>query len=146
MALAIVLAAAMTVEAIPSGATAPISIVVGVGVFNSAGRVSTLEMVGLNPQPEPPSRQAIVLHTSGARAVLIRLTCATSPDPRTFVATGQGTNGLWYRISIRDRGLLSIGADRARDIVGIDPVAVPPNPCQPPVVTRSLIAGDFIVR
>ena len=130
---------------LPSSA-AP-SVVVGIGVWNSAGRVSTLEMVGLNPQPEPPSRPVLIVYTSGAGLVRITPSCTARPEPRTFVATGRGSNGLWYQVSIRDVGLLSVpGTDRASDVVGVVSSFFPPNPCEPPGSVSVIAAGDFIVR
>ena len=123
-----------------SAGAAPVHYVIGVGVWNSGGRVSTLEMVGLNPQPEPPSRTAIAIYTSGAAVVSIRISCAAMPRPDTYAATGKGTNGLWYRITIVNAR--SLGAP---DLVGVNPVAVPPNPCSE-TATVPLTVGAFFIR
>lgn len=145
VALAAGLLAALVLQTWP-GSAAP-GLVVGVGVWNQGGRVSTLEMVGLNPQPEPPSRTALVLHTSGATVVSITITCATRPGPRIYVATGRGSNGRSYAIRIHDRGLAAIpGLPDRGDAVGFASYAHPPSPCQDPGSTAPLIAGDFIVR
>ena len=115
--------------------------IVGVGAWNTAGRVSTLEMVGLNPQPEPPSRTAIAIYTSGATAVRISVTCTRKPEPNRYVATGKGSNGLWYLITIVNATSSTRGGDR----VGVTPVAVPPNPCTE-TSTGTLTAGEFFLR
>lgn len=118
-------------------------VVTGIGVLGSGGRVSTLEMVGLNPQPEPPSRPTLALYTKGASIVLIRISCSSMPESHTLIATGKGSNGLWYQLKIVDRGL-PVG--RARDGVGIAPSSHPPSPCGDPGTLTSLTAGDFLVR
>lgn len=144
--IATTLLAALVLQAWPSSA-APVSLVVGVGVWNEGGRVSTLEMVGLNPQPEPPSSPSLVIHTSGATVVLITITCAVRPDPRTYIATGRGNNGRSYAIRIEDRGLLAIpGLPDRGDVLGFASFAHPPSPCRDPGNVVPLAVGDFIVR
>lgn len=119
---------------------APARSVAGIGVWNSGGRVSTLEMVGLNPQPEPPSRTAIAIYTSGAAVVRIALKCATTPSPNRFVATGRGTDGLWYLVTI----VTARGAGQP-DRVGVTPVGHPPSPCaESPTV--AVTVGRFAIR
>jgi hypothetical protein len=143
--VATILLGALVLQVWPSSA-AP-GLVVGAGVWNQGGRVSTLEMVGLNPQPEPPSRTAVVIHTSGATVVLITITCAARPDPSVYLATGRGNNGRFYAIRIEDRGALAIpGLPDRGDTVGFASYEFPPSPCQEPGNRVSLVAGDFIVR
>ena len=146
VAACLILIVSVVLQAWPSGGAAPVKLVAGVGAWNNAGRVSTLEMVGLNPQPEPPSRTAFLLHTSGASAVVITISCATTPAPRTYLATGRGSNGRWYQIRIKDNGFSIALNDRVRDVIGIASHAFPPNPCSDPGNASSVLAGDFIVR
>jgi hypothetical protein len=140
------LTATLLVQAWPSGA-APVRLVLGAGIWVNGGRVSTLEMVGLNPQPEPPSRPlTLILHTSGASIVVITPTCATSPAPRTYLATGRGSNGRFYQIRIQDNGIWLPTPDSRRDTVGIASNLHPPSPCSDPGNSVPITAGDFIVR
>ena len=123
-----------------AAAAAPVRYVIGVGVWQSGGRVSTLEMVGLNPQPEPPSLTALAIYTSGASVVKIKITCAKVPQPGTYVATGRGTNGRFYLIKI-----VNLSTGRGGDRVGVASLAVPPSPCAE-TPTVPLLAGDFFVH
>lgn len=122
-----------------SAGAGPIPYIVGVGEWDSGGRVSTLTMVGLNPQPEPPSRPAFAIHTSGANIVRIGITCAGRPTPNRYIATGMGSNGRWYLISIITARTIG-QADR----VGVTPVDVPPNPCAE-TSTVPLTIGKFLI-
>ena len=144
--LSMLLATTIVAQALPSGA-APVGLVVGAGIFVNGGRVSTLEMVGLNPQPEPPSRPlTLIVHTAGASAVVITPTCAATPAPRTYLATGRGSDGRFYQIRIQDNGIWLPTPDRRRDTVGIASQLFPPSPCSDPGSSRAILAGDFIVR
>lgn len=136
----------LAVATAPSTAAPQPHLIAGAGTWNVGSVVHTLEWVGLNPQPEPPSAPFhVVVYTQGIRATLIRLSCAHfsgGARVRNFVGSGIGTNGVFYSISVSDRGFGTVLGPV--DAVGVEPQAFPPNPCQETLL-RPLARGEFVI-